>query len=225
MAAGLTSLGALAFFQGDYARAVGLYEEGLALWRQLDDVPGTAITLGNLGEALDHAGDLVRARVLYAECLALSSDLGDRQGVAFAKSHLARIARQDGDPELAVALFAESVRICLEIGDDQRLAEALEGLAGALVDCDDAATAARLFGAAGALREQTETPLLAVHRPAFERDLEAVRGVLGDERLASLVREGETLPLNAIPALLARSRPHPSDEPALPRSAAVAGRS
>ena len=206
IAASLTSLGALAFFQGDYARAIALYEESLPLWQQLDDVPGTALTLGNLGEALDHAGDAQRAKALYAESLTLSEHLGDRQGVAFAQSHLARIARQDGDPQLAATLFTESAQVCQEIGDDARLAESLEGLAGALSDLGEPAEAARLFGAANAHRQQTETLLLAVHQPAYERDLGAVRRALGPERLDSLYREGSAMPATDIPAMLASWR-------------------
>ncbi len=204
IAAHLTSLGALAFFQADYARAISLYEESLDLWRQLDDVPGTALALGNLGEALDHAGDVTRAKVLYSECLALSESLGDRQGVAFAQSHLARIARHDGDSRRAVALFTESARICHEIGDDGRLAESLEGMAGALADLGEMAEAARLFGAANALRERTESRLLAVHQAAYERDLGAVRDALGLDQVAPLLDEGATIPASGISAVLAR---------------------
>jgi predicted ATPase/class 3 adenylate cyclase len=192
VAAGLTSLGALAFFQGDHARAIRFYEESLPLWRQLADVPGTALVLGNLGEALDHAGDVLRARQLYDECLDLSRELGDRQGIAFATSHLARLARRDGDPRHAAHLFAESAGICDEIGDAARLAEAIEGMAGALSDLDAAADAARLFGAAGALRQRTDSPLLAVHFPAYERDRNAVRTALGPAGFDALLAEGAT---------------------------------
>jgi tetratricopeptide (TPR) repeat protein len=187
-------------------RAIRLYEESLPLWRQLDHVPGTALALGNLGEALDHAGDVTRAKDLYTESLLLSSELGDRQGVAFAKSHLARIARQKGDPTHAATLFAESARICHEMGDDGRLAESLEGLAGALVDLGEIPEAARLIGAAAALRERTDSPLLAVHRPAYERDLNAIRAALGPDRFAALEAEGANTPTASFPTLLASWR-------------------
>jgi tetratricopeptide (TPR) repeat protein len=174
-------------------------------------VPGTALVLGNLGEALDHAGDVTRAKALYAECLALSTDLGDRQGVAFARSHLARIARQDGNPKLAAALFTESAHICHEMGDDGRLAEALEGFAGALSDLGEMEEAARHFGAASALRERTESPVLAVHRPAHERDLHKLQAALGSDQLASLFAEGAAIPPHDIPAL-ARNFPRTPDD-------------
>jgi predicted ATPase/class 3 adenylate cyclase len=206
IAASLTSLGALAFFQGDHLKAIRHYEESLPLWRQLDHLPGIALTLGNLGEALDHAGDVLRAKAHYIECLALSSDLGDRQGIAFAKSHLARIARQDGDPTHAATLFAQSARICHEIGDDGRLAEALEGLAGTLADLGDAEEAARLIGAASALRQRTDSPLLAVHRRAYERDLNTIRAALGPERFAAVETEGAKIPTDALSTLLSRWR-------------------
>jgi hypothetical protein len=131
----------------------------------------------------------------------LSSDLGDRQGIAFAKSHLARIARQDGDPTHAATLFAQSARICHEIGDDGRLAEALEGLAGTLADLGDAEEAARLIGAASALRQRTDLPLLAVHRPAYERDVETIRAALEPEQFAELETEGASIPTDALPSL------------------------
>jgi len=68
------------------------------------------------------------------------------------------------------------------------------------------AEAARLFGAAAAIRERTESPLLAVHRSAYERDLDAVRTALGADEFTSLLTQGETISAEAIPALLARCR-------------------
>ena len=211
VAAILTSLGALAFFRGDTGMAIQHYEASLPLWRQLDDLPGTALTLGNLGEAAEHHGDAARARQLYAECLTLSGDLGDRQGVAFATSHLAGIARRAGDGRQAARLFAESAGICHDIGDGARLADAIEGLAGALADLGAAEDAARLFGAASALRERSESPLLAVHLPAYEQDREAMREVLGADRFAALVAEGEAIDAAALPMMISSASRRPPD--------------
>ena len=50
--AAMNGLGLVAYYQGDFSRAVALHEEALELRRALGDRNGIAISLGSLGLAV-----------------------------------------------------------------------------------------------------------------------------------------------------------------------------
>src|SRR5262249_21118743 len=75
----LHAAGALAGNQGDDARARGLIEESLMLWRDLGDRRGIAWALYELAGLQDDDG---RAQALLVESLALFQELGDKGGIA-----------------------------------------------------------------------------------------------------------------------------------------------
>src|SRR5262249_43540658 len=76
-AGALNGAGVLAYRQGDYAAARSLYEESLAIRRELDDWRGIAASLNNLGVLAHEEGDYAAARPLYEESLALRRKLDD----------------------------------------------------------------------------------------------------------------------------------------------------
>ena len=85
------------------------------------------------------------------------------------------------------------------MGDQGGIAGCLEGLAGAAVRqassrrSADLAGAARLFGAAEAIRETIGPPLSEPERRDYERDLGILRRALGPLKLASARAEGRAL--------------------------------
>ena len=72
----------MAFFQGDYDRAAALWEESLALFRDLGDTIGIAYSYGNLGLVADAQDDYERAIASYEQALALFRQLDDRTYIA-----------------------------------------------------------------------------------------------------------------------------------------------
>jgi tetratricopeptide (TPR) repeat protein len=196
VAGGLTNLGRLAFHQEQFARAVSFYEESLPFWRELGDAQSLAVTLGNLGEAVHYQGDLVRAEALYQEALAVCENLGDKQGLAFVLSHLGKLNREGGEDRRAVARYAESITLCRQVGDLPRFAECLEGLAGTTAVCAEPIRAARLFGAAEAVREAVDAPLPPVHRTDYEADVATVRAALDEATFAAAWATGRNLSLD-----------------------------
>jgi hypothetical protein len=69
-------LGSVAVFEGDYERAVSLYEESAALFRSAGDKMRLASVLGNLGTVANTQGDYERGRPLIEEALALHREFG-----------------------------------------------------------------------------------------------------------------------------------------------------
>jgi non-specific serine/threonine protein kinase len=98
--------------QGDYARATALYEESLALDRELGDKQGIAISLNNLGIVAYLHGDYERAPALLHEALLLSRDIGAKTVMAETLEPLAWSAVVQEQPGRAARLggAAETLR-------------------------------------------------------------------------------------------------------------------
>ena len=74
----------------EFATAVDLQTQGLAIWRELDDKRGIAEALNRLGETTRDLGDRARGKGLIAESLVLFRELSDKRGIAHALSNLAK---------------------------------------------------------------------------------------------------------------------------------------
>ncbi len=210
----LGNLGNVAYAQGDYVAAQALHEESLVIEREIGNRWGIAITLNNLGNVASNRGNRVAARTLYEESLAIKREIGDRRGIAAALGNLGIEASLQGDYVAARTLYEESLAIKWEIGDRSGITEALEGFAAlaaaeaprksSLADptsaLDDesaryAARAARLWGAAQALREAIGAPLPPNDQEEYEGDVAAARAILGEAEFAAVWEEGRALTL------------------------------
>jgi DNA-binding CsgD family transcriptional regulator len=139
--------------QGDHERAKELYEEGLALSRELGGAETIGVQLLSLGYEFLLEGDHERATALNEEAAALLRNRGYRTGLETALANLGWTALVRGDHNRAAELFEESVALSTELGDKSTAAESLEGLACAAGARGEPERAARLFGAAQGLYE------------------------------------------------------------------------
>jgi tetratricopeptide (TPR) repeat protein len=154
-----------------------------------------ARALRGLGIVAEAQGDYAVARRHYEEALALMRELGDRRGIALSLNNLGDVARDRGDYAAARALHEESLAIGRELGD-RAIAWILESFA--MLALREGATrnrAARLLGAAEALREAIGAPLSPGERPDHDRAVAAVRGELGEEAFAAARAEGRAMTL------------------------------
>jgi tetratricopeptide (TPR) repeat protein len=124
----LHGMGQLAFGKGDLARAVELFEESLALYRESGDEGGVAIVIVQLGQIARTRGEHGRAVALSDEGLVLSRKLGDRMGAAIALNTLGCVERQRGDAESAMARHEESLALFGELGHERAVAYTLTNL-------------------------------------------------------------------------------------------------
>jgi tetratricopeptide (TPR) repeat protein len=194
-AGALNNLGHVAHAQGDYGRATTLYEECLALYRELGDKRGIAYLLDNLGYVAYQQGDYGRAAVLHEEALSLRRELGDSWGIASSLGSLGLVAYDQGDYGRAVALYKESLAKCREIGNKYIAVYCLAGLAAVVCAQGQLQRAAQLFGAAEATRGLIGAPLPPSERPCYERLVTAVRTQLDKETFAAAWAAGRALSL------------------------------
>jgi non-specific serine/threonine protein kinase len=113
----LDGAGQLASYQGDNGAGRALYEERLAICRELGDKSGTAWSLWELGWVVRAQGEHGAARSLFEESLAISREVGEKRGVARSLEELGRLAYDQGDYGAAQALLEESLTIFRERGD------------------------------------------------------------------------------------------------------------
>jgi len=122
----------LAFIQSNYDQGEVLAQEGLALFRELGDRRGIALSLDRLGMAAWRRGDFRAARVLLEEDLALFREVGDRDRVAWSLFTLGLLDNKQGEYTRACALFEESLALFRELGNKRGIAASLTQLAGTL---------------------------------------------------------------------------------------------
>ncbi|HET8627272.1 MAG TPA: LuxR C-terminal-related transcriptional regulator [Thermomicrobiales bacterium] len=215
----LNALGNLANQAGDHRAAAARYAESLALARELGDPWRIALALHNLGVATEGQGDYARAAARYEESVALFRDLGDEQGVAHGLANLGQAVEEQGDRARAAALYAESLALFHLLGERWPLARALTVLARAAAGRGPAgaARAARLFGAAEALRAAIGTAadaLSPTERARDERAIAAARAALGARAFANAWAAGRAMTLDAAVAEASNPLPEEAAAPA-----------
>ncbi len=207
IASALNNLGVVARLQGDYPRASELSQESLRLRRQLGDIGGMAISLHNLGSVARAQGDLQRAIALYEEALSLWKSGPGYWGTATALTDLGHIARTQGEPTKASALYAQALHLFRDAGDRSGMAACMDGMASVACAHGQVESGMLLFGAAATLQATMEEAPAPVDRAAYDRDIAAVRDLLGEETCATVWAMGCALSLTeAVDTALALGR-------------------
>jgi predicted ATPase/DNA-binding CsgD family transcriptional regulator len=136
------------------AEAVKLCEEGLAILRELDDKPGIAQALNNLGELARAAGDYDRAGEVYEECLEICLETGEIIRQIMLLGNLAFVAYQKEDYGRARTLSQGFMKQSYEIGAMQLTVTGMAALAGSLSRLGEEEKGAQLLGASAALIDE-----------------------------------------------------------------------
>jgi DNA-binding CsgD family transcriptional regulator len=123
-----------------------------------------------------------------------SSEPGSR-GIGFALWYLGKVARRRGDHAAAAAYFMESTAPWRRLGNGRGVVEALEQLAAIATGSGEAMRAARLSGAASALREALGFPRSPRAHSNHQEDLAPARAALGEAAFAAAWRDGHDRPL------------------------------
>lgn len=186
--------GHAAYVRREYARASALVEESLATYHALDDGAGAGLALTVLAQVAVAEGDAGRAERLFDEGEELLREAGSWWNLTANLDIRAIATEMSGDHARTVELLRESLVLSRRLRDTQNVAYGLEILAGALAMLGRARRAARLYGAAEALRERTgSTLVLSILRELREERLGTLREHLGETGLAAAWADGRAL--------------------------------
>jgi predicted ATPase/DNA-binding SARP family transcriptional activator/DNA-binding CsgD family transcriptional regulator len=189
----LDSLGVLASAKGDREQSMAYFSEALALSRETGNVRRIATSLGNLGITVLVHGDPEQATELLEESRALFRDIGDSSNVAISLMYSALAALAQGDHERVQALSEESLKLLQKAEDRQHIADYLEIMAGGAGAQGQTHRAARLWGAAQALREDIGVPLQPEARKLLGPYLATARSSLGEVAWQARLAEGRAM--------------------------------
>jgi predicted ATPase/DNA-binding CsgD family transcriptional regulator/transcriptional regulator with XRE-family HTH domain len=219
----LCYLGVVSMFGANYAEARPLFEESLGLFKQAGDPEGQAVALHGLGIVTCWGeGDNPRSWSLLAEALTVFRTLGNRRYIAGTLMELGRVAARSGDAVTAQQLYEESLELLLDLGDRYTVSQLLEVLADVVVQRKQPAWAARLLGAADALREALGIPRAPFDAPAHEHSTATARIQLGEPAFASLWAAGRTMTPQEAVASADASQEGPPPQPHSQESASSA---
>jgi tetratricopeptide (TPR) repeat protein len=203
----------LAPFPAERQRARAAGEESLRLFRELGEATGEALALSGLGLIASGEGNLELAASLHTESLHLARRIEDLATEARALGNLAVIDLDRGNVDQAEDLLRRHLEAVNTLGDLDGVAFSLEAFAALYAARMDDERAARLYGAAGALRERIA---LAIPPESLQRH-ESVAKALAErleDRYLDLVTEGSMLdPAQATVEALRRSKASPNTDP------------
>ncbi|MCX6045077.1 MAG: tetratricopeptide repeat protein [Chloroflexi bacterium] len=189
----LDGLSAEACSQRDYARAWALSEESLTFSQAIGDTWLSGITLVNLGELARLQKDFDQANAFYEQSLVKLRATGDQAFVAVTLNNLGQVAYDQGRYDQARAYQTESLQLSHQIGDRRAVAAGLEKLAGVAGIQRQFKIAARLFGAAQALRQAISIPIQAVDQEDFNRQFALVHTQLDETSFDAEYTAGYTM--------------------------------
>ena len=153
----LSRAGGLVSVHGDAASARPLFEEGLAIARELGDRKAEANLLCNLGD-ISTESDPPAARAALEQSLAIHREIGNLSGIAHSSLLLGNVALRQDRPEEAQALYAESLSLNRALGNPQKTGHALWCLARCAIGRGDYAQARALLEECVALFRELQDP-------------------------------------------------------------------
>ena len=187
----LLCLGAQHMEKGDHERAAPFLEEALALSRRIGDKRNIAGTLHNLGEVERQRGNYERAKALGMESIALLREIKDDYNLSMVVGWVGLLEVWSSDePDLAEGFLKEALALERELGYWAYGAYCLEAFAGLAGARGQGARAARLWGAAEALRTNIGAPPSLDARPLYERSMASARAQLGEAEWEEAFAEG-----------------------------------
>jgi ATP/maltotriose-dependent transcriptional regulator MalT len=216
IAYGVHQLARVLFYsRSDPALVRSLLQEALTLNRALGDKRNMAYALLLLGEQALSQANIALARSLVEESMALCREMGLAWTTFFVWSHdlLTKVEALQGDYATARSHYEEALPRASKVDDKELILACLEGLADVVAAQGEPAWAARLWGAAEALRESIGFPIPPVYRPPYERSVTAARAQLGEKPFTVAWAQGRTMSVEQV-----LSAPVPTTKP-MPTSA------
>jgi hypothetical protein len=177
--------------QGNFQNIHTYHEEGLQLLKEAGSHWVIAMTEFGYGLFTGAQGNFAEAHAQFEACIPLFTKLKDRHRLAMVRSELAHLERRQGHLVQAKPLYCETLLEWQRLGHRAAIAHELECCAFITKAQEDDERAARLFGAAEALRETISIPMTHFERMEYEREVGDLRANMDEAAFASWAENGE----------------------------------
>jgi excisionase family DNA binding protein len=194
LAHALVQLGGQCEAAGDDIEAEARFTEAAAIFRRIDHRAGLSLALENLADTVFRLGDMDRAATLADEAVQTARESGDPVRLVVALGGAAQVALVRQDVDQAISRLSEEIDLALALQFRWSVADALVGLAGIADRRGTDWQAARLLGAAVALRDLLGSDRF-LHEGSFRRIEANVRERLGIQAFSVALGEGQSLSL------------------------------
>ncbi|HEY9525766.1 MAG TPA: adenylate/guanylate cyclase domain-containing protein [Anaerolineales bacterium] len=153
----------------------------------------SAMALFGFGLFEESQGNHAEARSRFEACMPLFVESKDRHRIVMLRSELAHLERRQGHISEAKKAYRETLQAWQELGHRAAIAHQLECFAMLAKAAEDEGRAARIFGAAQALRERINIPMQLMERMEYDREVNELRDGMDREAFASYWAEGRAL--------------------------------
>jgi non-specific serine/threonine protein kinase len=183
--------GQVALKGSDLARARRLFEE-VKTHAVTGAPPFLALATASLGQVTMAMGDLAEAQALFEEALTLHQVRSGLGGIAFGHLYLGQVTLARGDHARSATAFREAIIGFADALGPSHAVRAIEGFAGVVVTRLPN-RAARLLGAAAAIREGDDSPRDQLEVPVYEQVVATARRKLGEPAFMAAWEAGRGL--------------------------------
>jgi predicted ATPase/DNA-binding CsgD family transcriptional regulator len=180
---------------GELDEAKACAEEGLSLFRELDDQPGMASAFNALGEIARVNGQDDDARRSYEAAIAIAEQTGNIRRKYITLLNISYIAQHENDHQRASEMFRQVMTLAREMKNDKDMAMAMQVLSGSLAAMGEPARAARLLGAADAAMQRIGALVEPSDQSELDRNIAGVRSSLDNATFQAAWAEGAHMTL------------------------------
>jgi predicted ATPase/class 3 adenylate cyclase len=177
----------------DPVAAARLTEIGLEAARRSGNPQAIALVSMGQGRQLARDGRFDEARALMQAAIDRFAETGDERLREAARSELAHTSRRSGDLDSAMEQYRVSIHGWVRSGNRGAVAHQLENVAFVLVARGSTEDAARLLGAAAALREAADSPMMRVEQVEHDGWVERLRASADPAAVDAGIAAGRTL--------------------------------
>jgi len=181
------------FVNRDFAKADTFREKASELLREHGSRWSYGITVAGFGNLLIRQGQFQKAREEFNTAMQTMQEIGSTRDIVNIKSDLAHILRREGNYIEAIPAYQETIKEWQKMGHRSAVAHQLECLAFIAKAMEQPDQAARLLGAAEALRQKIEIDMTPSEREEYEKEVADLKANMDGKEFASLWAEGRSL--------------------------------
>jgi hypothetical protein len=185
--------GVIAVTQHDLDRMRPYAEEGIRLLKESGSHWQAAMSAFGFALFTAAQGNYAEAHSQFEACIPIFTELKDRHRLAMIQSELAHLERRQGHLTQAKPLYRETIQEWQRIGHRAAIAHELECFAFIAKAQEQDEHAARLFGAAEALRETINISMTAFERMEYDREISDLRANMDEAIFAKAWAEGRDM--------------------------------